>query len=377
MDELVVLSALIGRIYDATLDQSLWLGVLESAAEFVGGPAATLFSKDLANQTGQVFYEHGIDAAYKHSYFTQYIKLDPAAYCQLFAQVGDIISMQDFISYNELLETRFYKGWMQPQQFIDAANAVLQKSATSVAMFGVVRHERDGFVDEEMRRRMRLLTSHFRRAVLIGKVIDLKTAKSAFLADTLDGISASMFLVDATGRIAHANVAAETMLKAADVLHAEAGRVVVHDRQANQVLADTFATAGNGDAAVGIKGVAVPLTARDGERYIAHVLPLMSGARQEAIRNYGAVAALFIQKTTLDTPSSLEALAKAYRLTPTELRVLLAIVEVGGVPDVAEALGIAETTVRTHLQRAYHKTGTHRQADLVKLIATFSNPLLK
>jgi DNA-binding CsgD family transcriptional regulator len=44
--------------------------------------------------------------------------------------------------------------------------------------------------------------------------------------------------------------------------------------------------------------------------------------------------------------------------------------------DFAEALGIAETTVRSHLNQTYHKTGVNRQADLVKLVAAFSNPLL-
>ena len=88
------------------------------------------------------------------------------------------------------------------------------------------------------------------------------------------------------------------------------------------------------------------------------------------------MAALFVHKAALDAPSPLEAIAKAYKLTPTELRVLLAIVEVGGVPEVAEALGIAATTVRTHLHQTYHKTGVNRQADLVKLVAAFSNPLL-
>ena len=94
-------------------------------------------------------------------------------------------------------------------------------------------------------------------------------------------------------------------------------------------------------------------------------------------KSYAAVAALFVHKAALDTPSPPEAIAKAHKLTPMELRVLLAVVEVGGVPEVAEALGIAETTVRTHLQRTYHKTGANRQADLVKLVAAYSNPLLK
>ena len=71
-----------------------------------------------------------------------------------------------------------------------------------------------------------------------------------------------------------------------------------------------------------------------------------------------------------------EAIARLYKLTPSELRVLLAIVEVGGVPEVAEALGIGETTVKTHLHHLFGKTGASRQADLVKLVAGFSNPLV-
>jgi DNA-binding CsgD family transcriptional regulator len=46
------------------------------------------------------------------------------------------------------------------------------------------------------------------------------------------------------------------------------------------------------------------------------------------------------------------------------------------VPEAARALGCAETTVKTHLYRVFAKTGATRQADLVKLAAGFSNPLM-
>jgi DNA-binding NarL/FixJ family response regulator len=58
------------------------------------------------------------------------------------------------------------------------------------------------------------------------------------------------------------------------------------------------------------------------------------------------------------------------------LRVLLAIVDVGGVPESAVALGIAESTVKTHLGRLFVKTGARRQADLVKIVAGFASPLI-
>ena len=76
------------------------------------------------------------------------------------------------------------------------------------------------------------------------------------------------------------------------------------------------------------------------------------------------------------TPDQLKVIAKAFELTPSELRVLLAIVEVGGVPEVAEALGVAETTVKFHLRHLFEKTGTHRQANLVKLMASYSSLLV-
>ncbi len=51
------------------------------------------------------------------------------------------------------------------------------------------------------------------------------------------------------------------------------------------------------------------------------------------------------------------------------------IVQVGGVPEVAPILGIAEPTVKKHLQHIFEKTSTGRQADLVKLVASYMSPL--
>jgi DNA-binding CsgD family transcriptional regulator len=215
-----------------------------------------------------------------------------------------------------------------------------------------------------------------RRAVLIGKTIDLRQAEAQSLADALDGLSAGMILVDADGRIAHANAAGHVILSAGDFLRATAGRLVADDAQADEALREIFTAAGSGDAAVGIKGIALPLMSCDGVRYVAHVLPLTSGRRRSAVMGTTAAAALFVHKAALETPSPPEIIAKTFKLTPTELRVLLALVEVGGAPEVAEALGIAGSTVKTHLGRLFEKTGVGRQADLVKLVAGFSNSLI-
>jgi DNA-binding CsgD family transcriptional regulator len=105
------------------------------------------------------------------------------------------------------------------------------------------------------------------------------------------------------------------------------------------------------------------------------VLPLTSGSRRAAGAAHAAVAAIFIREAAFEMPSPPEVIAKTYGLTPMELRILIAIVDVGGVPAVAESLGMGATTVKTHLGRLFGKTGTRRQAELVKLVAGFASPL--
>jgi hypothetical protein len=46
--------------------------------------------------------------------------------------------------------------------------------------------------------------------------------------------------------------------------------------------------------------------------------------------------------------------------------------EVGGVPEVAEVLGISKSTARTHLKHLFEKTCTTRQAELVKLVVGYT-----
>jgi DNA-binding CsgD family transcriptional regulator len=206
-------------------------------------------------------------------------------------------------------------------------------------------------------------------------MFEFKAAEVATFVDTLDGLSASMYLVDATGRLIHANAAGHALLGASDILNSAGGRLGAREAQIDQALRDIFAAAGQGDAILGTRGIAVPLTGKDGERYVAHALPLASGARRRAGVVSTAAVALFVRKAGLAVPSASQAIGSAFKLTPTELRVLMAIVEVGGIPDVAMAFGIADTTVRTHVTRLFQKTGTSRQADLVKLVAGYATPL--
>ncbi len=360
---------LLGDIYDTALDSERWNNVLASIIDFVGGRACELVSKDPVSRLGNIKYQVGIDPHYIQLYAETYAKFGPVTNL---SPIGQVVSIPDLVPYDDYRRGPFYQEWLRPQDLADTAIVVLEKSAADATFLVLVPGKANSMVDDEMRRRLALIAPHARRALLIGKSMDLKQSQAATFADTLDGLSASAIFVDARGQIVHANAAGQDMLYAGGLIHSIGGCLATRDLQANRILHEVFAACGTGDA--GAKAIALPLTAHDGERYVAHVLPLTSGARRSVGLAYTAVAAVIVRKAELESPA--EVIGQTYKLTPTEQRVLLAIVEVGGVPETAEALGIAETTVKTHLYRLFDKAGVGRQADLVKLVASFANPLV-
>jgi adenylate cyclase len=365
------LSVLIGEIYDAALDPSRWVSVLEKSSKYIRAKACALYSSDLANKAANVQYAFGIEPEFARSYAEIYSKADPMHTARFFYGAGEVVAVADMIPYEEFVESRLFKEWGRPQGLIDGATAVLEKSATGLAAFTVLRNEEDGIVDEAMRHRMQLVVPHLRRAVLIGRTIELKTAEADTLTDAFDALAAGLFLVDPTGRLMHANARGHAMLAEEGILRAAGGRLVANDPGADRALRNAFSAAEGGDSVLGTQAIAVPL-ATDEQRLVAHVLPLTSGARRRAGASYAA--AVFVRQADIDPPAAPEVIAKRYELTPSELRVLLTVVESGGVLNIGEALGIPEATAKTHLRRLFEKTGTNEQADLLKLVAGCAGP---
>lgn len=374
VDELQQLSKLIADIYDAALIQSAWSEILAKVSGFIGGSSATFYSQDSSRRQVEQYAQWGSDLDYERLYFEKYYKLNPLAPATSFVEPGVVFSQSDLIPYDEFEETRFYKEWAAPQGFVDVIGANLEKSATGAAMFAVRRSAAEGRVDAECRRKLALVVPHLRRAVLVGNVIENHKVTIAALNDTLMALSDGVFLVDPRGRIILANAAADELMRDGRMVRGQRTILSFVDAKANRLLQEAIAGSGQPEKNVVAKGVAVSLSPPGMERWLAHVLPLTRSTREEARIPEGATAAVFIRKTSLHNSTALETVAKLYRLTAMEVRVLQAVVEIGGAPVAADALGISETTVKTHLRNLFQKTDCRRQADLVKLLAGAASP---
>jgi len=311
------LSDLIGAVYDAAIDPSVWESAIVRIADFVGGCGAALFCKDAGAYHAASLHSFGYRKPLPVALFRQ---IYPAAQGHFLGDLEVPIATTDLISFEDFTQTELYRQWAEPQGIVDFLSAVVDRTAISTAIFGIFRHKRNGVVDDRARRQMSLVAPHIRRSVLIGRMFEFKAAEVATFVDTLDGLAAGMFLVDASARLIHANAAGNAILAASDILSLASGRLVAGDAQVDRALRDVFVAAGQGDAALGSKGIAIPLVGRDGERYVAHALPLTSGARRRAGVIYTAVAALFIRKAEFNAFAGLPNRAIANLAGPVPTR---------------------------------------------------------
>jgi Bacterial regulatory proteins, luxR family len=365
--EAAELSAVIGEIYDAAIDPTLWRQTLGAICAFVGGSSAVLFWHDSAAVRSQALHFFNEDPVYTRLYFEKYLPLNPMFPAASFVDEGVVTSDDDIMPRAEITKTRFYKEWLKPQGIKGALSVNLEKGIARTSMINV---RLTVSLTDRMRRRLGLLVPHLLRAVTIGKLFDQKKSSEEALSETLDHVEAAVYLVGAHAEIVFANKAAEEHLVAEAFVKKIGNELCATAPDTDRTLRSILASAAKGDRSLGVRGIAVPLkNSSSQERWFAHVLPLTSSRRQQIGNSYSAIAAVFIRKNVPNELSPLEGIAKLYKLRSSEVRVLDAVLKVSGVKAIAELLGLSQATVKTHLRQLFRKTKTGRQTDLVKLVA--------
>ena len=361
-------SSLIGEIYDAAVDPALRGGALEQVSRYVGGCAAMIVSRDSARLSIEIHQHFGTDACFRQLYRDRYVELDPLLDWQLNLAPEQAIGVTDVMPHAEFLETSFYREWVEPQGAIDLATIALEKTVARTTVLQVLRHRSRGTVDDSMRERMRLLAPHIQRSQFMGRQIRARSHTVDDLADVLDGLSTAICMLDADGRVVHANAACRQLFADADLLAMVGDRIVARNTQTDKIFRSLCEIDESARRRIELA------TSADGQHYLLHAFPLK---RDRSLARDVAATMLFVQRASMLPMLATDAIAAAFRLTPSELRVLMAIIEIGGVPDIAAKLGVAETTVKTHLGRLFEKTGAGRQADLVKIAAGFAVPFAR
>ena len=372
------ISRLVGEIYDCVLAPEKWHAAVDAIrAEF---NFANAIVTTIALPAGEPVL--GVVAGVSPSWLARIGDYNddvvslwggPAQIAQ-FPLEEPIIQSQVFDA-NRWMLNRYYREWIQPQGIIDAAAIGLERNSTRVANVAFGRHGSAGPIRDVEITGLRLLAPHLRRAVTIGQFVASKSVEASAFASALETYRAGVIMVDVSMRVLHTNKAADAMLAAGDLLRIRNNRLGLTDGVAERSLQAAVFQSATDEALLGRRsGMGIAIR-RGGKACIVHVLPLI---RRKLLPNVApqAVVALFITEAGqpyIPLPSM--AMETLYDLTPAELRVFESLVEGRSQAETAIRLGIAASTLKTHLLRVYEKTGAKRQADLVRLASSLASPV--
>jgi len=371
-------STVVGKVYDAAVDPDAWPAALDAIRAFADSKTAVLMSYDVFDKSPPWQVEVGHGEPWTSLYHEKYLGENPFMEDVPDLDAGEQIYASSRPQYATLFESDFYNGWLKPQGLIDATLLVVEKSMTNMTTLSNVRSEEQGLFDDAALDRIHLLFPHLRRAVLIGRALEDQRRRLAADAAVLDSLAAGMFLLGARGELVQANAAGEAMLKARSPLRAGNGHLDVTVAAANRALQTALTAGRDGDVGLGGRGASIPVYSGDGggNEIVLHLLPL-NAVRQHAIdAGSGAAFVLFARRIDRADSAAVAVFAERFGLTPREATVLQTVVEVGGVPQAADALGLSPTTVRTHVTGIFDKSGVRRQADVIRLLTEMKSPFV-
>lgn len=358
---------LVNEIYDCAIQPENWPAALERIAKPIDGTHAAIALHNLAKQNFALQVNWNVPPDFEKS-MHEHLALNPFVPASWYVDIEAPISAFRFFGFEEVKKTRWYKLTHVPFDHGDSALVLLARSANRFGSLSIHRRSWQPLFQDEELAFLRIVAPHVRRAVMISDMLGQRTLERDMLAATLDRLAVGVVLLDECSRILHANEAARELLADVGTLRRSDDRLVATDPIAARELTQAVADAASGTTIdIPRPGIVVSLRSRTGKHDAAWVLPLDGGLRREFAADFSAKVAVFVPGSGDTTAFPAELFVKRYAITPAECRVMVHLVQGMTPVEAADTLGISLPTAKTHLARLFEKTGTSRQADLVRL----------
>jgi DNA-binding CsgD family transcriptional regulator len=215
------------------------------------------------------------------------------------------------------------------------------------------------------------LVVHVQQALRTQNKLAILNESRDDLAGALDAIRHGIVIAGAGSQVMHFNSAAEQILRSQDRIQIRSGRIAATTAGGERQLHRAIYAALTGDSSNILSGRSFTCQRPSGKRpYIVHVLPLHQTAAGETWS--GSTALVLIIDPEHETEPVTALLRQLYGFTNTESEIALRLAHGADLRRISDELSISLTTVRTHLQHAFDKTNTHRQAELVQQLLAVS-----
>ncbi|MGZ8158246.1 MAG: helix-turn-helix transcriptional regulator [Methylobacter sp.] len=358
---------LIGKIYDAAVMPELWPVFLEQLSEVFNSKGTVIYLMDFASRSPTCRSDEVS--------FIQSARTDPetiVSYERYYSKVnvwfenssdlpeGELITTDRLFPVRELVKTEWYNDWLKPQGYFHAMIGHLLKQDTLAVRLSMFRSKQQPFSADETALFARLVP-HLRRSCMIHKKLSEVKRVQATDTDLLNRLPVGLVLFDKGGQAVFTNHMAEALdgfrLNAAGLcLTANA-----NETRALRRLIGNAAELGQGNA--------MSLYRNNSNRPLSAIVVSLQN-RPLLFSGSAPVVALFIGDPDMPLDLDDNLLTQCYGLSPAEAKLAAALLRGQAPGDYAQTRGISNNTVKTQLKQVLAKTGTHRQSELMQLLAT-------
>ena len=358
---------LLDLIYDAATDPHLWPSIFREIAGLTHSINGVLLGQSRTEQT--IFFQHHYDTSEEslRALKERHVLNPWTIYMESENPVGVVVPSDRIVPLADLRRTGFFDEVLRPQGVGHSAMIGLAKKPDFGVGFSLNRGPRQGPYGEEELHFLERLVPHMQRSIRLGLRIEAYKVLQRNEYQALDQLVHGVVLLDRNAKVLFANAAARALERAAG-LRLRNGRightVAAYARRLEWLVQSVL-------QGVPMGAVGVP-RGEDG----LSLTVLASSVRGKDVDRFaeahlgGAAVMLFLidPMASAGVPDAL--LRDAFGLTQAEARVALAVSAGFSIPETASRLRLSSNTVKTHLGKVFAKTGSRRQADLARLIAS-------
>jgi DNA-binding CsgD family transcriptional regulator len=357
---------LIGRAYDAALDETLWAGMAGRIAAALGSTSAVVKLHGAGDQVRLVEATANLDAPDK-AWAEHWHSRDLWVRRSMGVGLSQIVIGDELVTREEVGRSAFYREWLPALDIHHMIGAVFPAEGGAVGVLGVHRPADASAYGEADRAAMGLFLPHLNRALRIGQRMAQVSFTAADAFDSLDAVDTGVVIADGRGAVRHASAVAQAMLARSEGLAVRHGRLgaasPATQTRLEAMLKDALAMAAG-------QRLAPPATLRiDREGRTSWTLAVAPLRPRWAALALSEPLALVLLRDPEFPPYRLDHLRSLFGLTLMEALTASELARGRSLEEIAHALSVGLGTIRTHLKQVLSKTGTHRQAEAVAVIA--------
>jgi DNA-binding CsgD family transcriptional regulator/PAS domain-containing protein len=365
------LSNLLGILYDAAADASLWPAFLQRLANITHSDSAALLLHDVAHDHHAVSVHSGADPEMLRLYGEYYGQRD-VWLLKALSSAGPayIGTSEQLCSFSELKQTEFFNDLLARYDIAHAMWSMAKHSPSQMTNLGIYRDVKKGAFGETDLAFLKFVAPHVQRAFRLHFQFSQLKGRGEGLGTALDLMPVGIILLGPKGEIVLMNRAAAQFISAHDGLQADRYGLRAERPTESAVLEKLIAEAAGTSLGKGLEPAGAVSVSRKLGPPLHVLLTPVRNLKAEGLIPVCAVA--FIHDPSQQARPVPCILRDLFGLTPAESRVALLLADGRTPGDIGQVLGVASSTMKSHLSSIYGKTSTSGQVPLVRLLTQLS-----